>query len=139
MTFGQLQLLAGSFSSLIFVSSNFPMLWKVLKTRDVKSYSLGQIILRNLGNLVYWIYIASLPVGPAWYLQGFFTCSGLVLLACYLKFDAKCYPFRFANAKSNYLSHYMEFLKAGDRISKLVRRLGARNLQVFHAHESRYD
>ena len=92
MTFSQLQLLAGSLSSLIFVSSNFPMLWKVLKTRDVKSYSLGQIILRNLGNLVYWIYVASLPVGPVWYLQGFFTFSGLILLACYLKFDVKKWP-----------------------------------------------
>ncbi len=87
MTFNQLQLLAGSLSSLIFVSSNFPMLWKVMKTRNVKSYSLGQIILRNLGNLVYWIYVASLPVGPVWYLQGFFTLSGFVLLACYFQFD----------------------------------------------------
>jgi hypothetical protein len=86
MTFSQLQLLAGSLSSLIFVSSTFPMLWKVMKTRDVKSYSLGQILLRNLGNLVYWVYVVSLPVGPAWYLQGFFTLSGLVLLACYLLF-----------------------------------------------------
>lgn len=88
MTFSQVQLVAGSLSSLIFVSSNFPMLWKVMKTRNVKSYSLSQIILRNLGNLVYWIYVASLPVGPAWFLQGFFTLSGLILLACYLRFDA---------------------------------------------------
>ncbi len=88
MIFSQLQLLAGSLSSLIFVTSNFPMLWKVVKTRNVKSYSLGQIILRNLGNLVYWIYVASLPVGPAWYLQALFTLSGLVLLVCYLQFRA---------------------------------------------------
>jgi uncharacterized protein with PQ loop repeat len=89
MTFDRLQLLAGSLASLMFVSSNFPMLWKVMKTRDMKSYSLGQIILRNLGNLVYWIYVASLPVGPVWLLQGFFTLSGMILLVCYLGFDKK--------------------------------------------------
>jgi hypothetical protein len=86
MTIDHLQLLAGSLSSLIFVSSNFPMLWKVIKTKNVKSYSLGQILLRNLGNWIYWIYVASLPVGPAWYLQCLFTLSGLVLLSCYLLF-----------------------------------------------------
>jgi hypothetical protein len=95
MTFNQFQLLAGSLSSLIFVSSNFPMLWKLVKTRNAKSYSLGQIVLRNLGNLVYWIYVASLPVGPAWYLQGFFTLSGLVLLGCYLKYGTHLHRNRF--------------------------------------------
>jgi hypothetical protein len=92
MTFNQVQLLSGSLSSLIFISSNFPMLWKVMKTRNVRSYSLGQIILRNLGNLVYWIYVASLPVGPIWYLQVLFTLSGLILLVCYLRFNAHTHP-----------------------------------------------
>lgn len=89
MTFTHLRLLAGSLSSLIIVSSNFPMLWKVMKTRDVKSYSLGQIILRNLGNLFYWIYVVSLPFGPVWLLQVCFTLSGMILLACYLGFDKR--------------------------------------------------
>jgi hypothetical protein len=88
MTIDHLQFLAGSLSSLIFISSNFPMLWKVIKTRNVKSYSLGQILLRNLGNWIYWIYIASLPIGPAWTLQGLLTLSGLILLACYFLFSA---------------------------------------------------
>ncbi len=61
------------------------MLWKAIKTRNVKSYSLGQILLRNLGNWIYWDYVASLPYRPAWYLQGLFTLSGLMLLFCYLQ------------------------------------------------------
>jgi len=63
------------------------MLLKAFHTRDVKSYSLGQILLGNLGNFLYWIYLISLPFGPIWFIQGFFTLSSLLMLLAYLVYE----------------------------------------------------
>ncbi len=87
MNINSLQLLAGFVSSMIFITSNFPMIFKALKTKDLSSYSLGNLALRNLGNGVYWIYVISLPVGPVWFLQAFFTLASLVMLFCYLYYE----------------------------------------------------
>lgn len=81
------QLFAGSISCGIFITSNLPMLLKAFQTRDLKSYSLGQILLGNLGNCLYWIYLISLPLGPAWFIHGFFTLSSLLMLVGYLHFE----------------------------------------------------
>jgi len=64
----QLSLIAGAISSLMFVSSQVPMLLKAYKTRDLSSYSYLNIILVNVGNLIYRFYITSLPPGPIWLL-----------------------------------------------------------------------
>jgi uncharacterized protein with PQ loop repeat len=82
-----LQLFAGSFSCGIFIFSNLPMLLKAFRTRDLKSYSLGQILLGNLGNCLYWIYLISLPFGPIWLINGFFTLSSLLMLVAYLVYE----------------------------------------------------
>jgi len=82
-----LQVFAGFTSTAMFVSSNLPMLLKAYKTKNLKSYSLGHIVLGNLGNLVYWLYIASLPFGPVWILQGFFTLSAALMLFWYLRYE----------------------------------------------------
>ena len=81
------QLFAGSISCGTFIFSNFPMLLKALRTRDLKSYSLGQILLGNLGNCLYWIYLISLPFGPVWFVHGFFTLSSLLMLVGYLYYE----------------------------------------------------
>jgi uncharacterized protein with PQ loop repeat len=78
-----LSLIAGAVSSLIFVSSHVPMLWKAYKTRDLSSYSLLNIILINVGNLLYWLYIVSLPIGPVWMMHTFYTVSSGLLLYLY--------------------------------------------------------
>ena len=80
-------LLAGSLSTLLFVSSNFPMLLKAFRTQDLSSYSLTHITLSNLGNLIYWVYVVSLPVGPIWFLHGFFTVTTALMLVCYLRYQ----------------------------------------------------
>lgn len=59
-----MQLMAGSISSLFFISSNLPMLWKVYKTKSLRSYSFINILFNNIGDAVYWLYIGSLPIGP---------------------------------------------------------------------------
>lgn len=41
MDTSQMQLIAGAISSTMFVSSNFPMVYKAYNTKDLKSYSLS--------------------------------------------------------------------------------------------------
>ena len=81
---------AGMLSSLIFVSSNFPMLVKAVKTKELKSYSLGNIALSNVGNLIHWVYVSSLPLGPIWFLHGFFTITTFLMLVWYLRYEIGC-------------------------------------------------
>ncbi len=84
------QIVVGLVSSSIFVLSTLPMLWKVYRTRDLKSYSLGNITLSNLGNLIHWVYVAGLPVGPVWLLHGFSTLSTALMLLWYVRYELRC-------------------------------------------------
>ncbi|GAB4441296.1 MAG: hypothetical protein Fur0044_37780 [Anaerolineae bacterium] len=81
----QLSLLAGAISSLIFVGSHVPMLRRAYQTRDLRSYSRLNLILVNLGNLIYWLYLISLPPGPVWVLHSFYTLSSAWLLLWYCR------------------------------------------------------
>jgi uncharacterized protein with PQ loop repeat len=83
-----LQMAAGSISSLLFVTGNIPMLLKAYRTRDLRSYSLSNILLVNVGNLLYWFYVSSLPFGPVWLLHSFYTVTMVVLLVWYLRYQA---------------------------------------------------
>jgi len=76
--------LAGTISSFLFVGSNVPMLWKVFKTKDMHSYSILNLVLVNTGNLIYWLYIVSLPMGPIWLLHTFYTLVSVLMLILYL-------------------------------------------------------
>jgi len=84
METAHLGLIAGSLSSLLFVTSVFPMLLKVYQSHDMHSYTLGNIVLNNVANVVHWLYILSLPVGPIWLLHSFYTVTTLLLLVAYL-------------------------------------------------------
>ncbi len=79
-----MDIIAGMLSSIIFASGTVSMLMKVIRTQDVDSYSLSSIILNNLGNLVYWVYIFSLPVGPIYFLHLFYTVAMIVMLLCFV-------------------------------------------------------
>jgi hypothetical protein len=57
----RLSFIAGAVSSLIFVGSHVPMLWKAYRTKDLRSYSRLNLMLVNVGNLIYWLYLISLP------------------------------------------------------------------------------
>ena len=70
------------------------MLFKAFKTKDLSSYSLGQLALGNLGNTVYWLYVSTLPIGPVWFLQGFFSTSSALMLFCYLRYEKKWFRLR---------------------------------------------
>jgi uncharacterized protein with PQ loop repeat len=75
--------LAGMFSTMIFMSGTLSMLLKTWRTKDVDSYSLLSLILNNIGNIVYWVYILSLPVGPIYLLHGFYTLATVLMLVGY--------------------------------------------------------
>lgn len=81
-----LQIVAGSISSMLFITGNIPMLFKAFKTKNMRSYSLSNIVLLNVGNVVYWLYISSLPLGPIWLLHSFYTVSMAFMLLWYLRY-----------------------------------------------------
>ncbi|GJM42050.1 MAG: hypothetical protein DHS20C20_23320 [Ardenticatenaceae bacterium] len=83
------EMIAGFGSSMIFVLSNFPMVAKAVRTRNLKSYSFSQILMANVGNLLYWLYVVGLPMGPIWFLHGFNTAVSILMLTLYLCFEAK--------------------------------------------------
>lgn len=76
-----LQLIAGSVSSLIFITGTLNMVVKAWLTKDMASYSISALVLNNIGNLIYWLYIVSLPLGPIYLLHGFYTVTTIFLLA----------------------------------------------------------
>ncbi|WP_336715177.1 hypothetical protein [Arthrobacter sp. USHLN218] len=83
-----LAVLAGGVSTVIFAGSVMPMIVKAVRTRDLASYSLGNLLLSNTGNLVYAVYVYSLPAGPIWALHGFYILSTAFMLAMYLRHGA---------------------------------------------------
>ena len=81
------QLMAGSISLLFFISSNLPMLWKVFKTKNLRSYSFIHILFNNIGNIVYWLYVSSLPIGPIWMMHTFYTITSILMLVGYIRYE----------------------------------------------------
>jgi hypothetical protein len=81
-----LSVLAGSVSTAVFVASALPMLVKAARTKDLGSYSVGNILLANLGNVLYAVYVFSLPVGPIWALHSFYMVSSFAMLVMWLNY-----------------------------------------------------
>ena len=83
MTGTGVALLAGTISTVLFASSTLPMVVKAIRTKDLASYSLANMVLANIGNAVHCIYVVHLPLGPIWVLHGFYVVTtGLMLLWC---------------------------------------------------------
>jgi hypothetical protein len=89
-----LQVVAGALSTLIFATSNLSMLLKAVQIQELGSYSLAQIGLTNLGNLLYWLYVFTLPIGPIWLLHGFYTVVALLMLGLYLHHEKQFFQRR---------------------------------------------
>ena len=82
-----LPLIAGTISTVIFALSTLPMLRKAFHTRDLRSYSLGNILLANGGNLVHSVYVFALPPGPIWLLHSFYLVTTGLMLVWYLRYE----------------------------------------------------
>jgi uncharacterized protein with PQ loop repeat len=81
-----LPVIAGTISTTIFVLSTLPMLLKAFQTKDLTSYSLGNILLANVGNVVHSVYVFSLPLGPIWLLHSFYLVTTGLMLYWYLRY-----------------------------------------------------
>ena len=79
-----LAVLAGSVSTVVFIASYLPMLTKAARTHDLASYSVGNLVLANVGNAVYSIYVFSLPAGPIWALHSFYLLGSFAMLAMWV-------------------------------------------------------
>jgi hypothetical protein len=86
MSLSTVAVLAGVASTALFMTSTLPMLAKAWRTRDLSSYSLGQLLLSNLGNAVYSVYVFSLPPGPIWALHCFYVATTLTMLLWFLRY-----------------------------------------------------
>ena len=86
MSLSVLPIVAGTVSTVIFVASYLPMLWKALRTKDLSSYSMSNLLLINVGNAVHSLYVFSLPVGPIWALHSVYLGAGALMIMWYLRF-----------------------------------------------------
>jgi hypothetical protein len=84
-----LPILAGACSTAMFALSTLPMMVKAVRTKDLSSYSLGYILLNNVGNAVHSVYIFHLPAGPIWLLHLFHTVSTALMLVWYLRYERR--------------------------------------------------
>jgi uncharacterized protein with PQ loop repeat len=82
-----LPVIAGSTSTIIFAFSTLPMLVKAFRTKDLSSYSLGNILLANVGNVIHSIYVFHLPPGPIWLLHSFYLVTTGLMLVWYLRYE----------------------------------------------------
>jgi uncharacterized protein with PQ loop repeat len=82
-----LPVIAGTISTTIFALSTLPMLLKAFQTKDLRSYSLGNILLANAGNLIHCVYVFHLPAGPIWLLHSFYLLTTALMLVWYLRYQ----------------------------------------------------
>src|SRR5512134_1064298 len=82
-----LPMIAGFISTALFALGTLPMLIKAFRTKNLASYSLGNILMSNVGNLIYAIYVFHLPPGPIWFLHGYNLVSTGLMLFWYLKYE----------------------------------------------------
>jgi uncharacterized protein with PQ loop repeat len=73
----------------MFVLSTLPMLLKAFRTKDLKSYSLGNILLANAGNAIHSVYVFHLPAGPIWLLHSFHLITTGLMLFWYLRYERR--------------------------------------------------
>jgi uncharacterized protein with PQ loop repeat len=82
----ELPIIAGAISTTIFALSALPMLLKAFRTKDLRSYSLGNILLSNVGNVIHSVYVFSLPAGPIWLLHTFYLVTTGLMLIWYVRY-----------------------------------------------------
>ena len=80
---------AGAIATAIFAGSVLPMLGKAARTKDLSSYSRGHLVLANVGNLFYSVYVFHLPPGPIWALHTFYFVSTALMLGWYLRYGLR--------------------------------------------------
>ena len=80
---------AGVVATVVFACSALPMLGKAVRSKDLASYSRGNLVLANVGNAVYSVYVFSLPPGPIWLLHTFYVISSALMLLWSLRYGRR--------------------------------------------------
>ncbi|MEP6648883.1 MAG: hypothetical protein ABJA74_03100 [Lapillicoccus sp.] len=65
------------------------MLVKAVRTRDLSSYSAGNLVVANVGNVVHSIYLFSLPAGPLWLLHTFYVVNSALMLFWWWRYRSR--------------------------------------------------
>ena len=86
-----LPMIAGFVSTGLFAVGTLPMLTKAFRTKNLASYSLGNILLSNVGNVFYSIYVFNLPPGPVWFLHSYNLLTSGIMLVWYLRYEGACH------------------------------------------------
>lgn len=86
---------AGVVAMVVFAMSTLPMLGKAVRSKDLSSYSRGNLVLSNIGNLVYSVYVFNLPPGPIWLLHAYYLVSSALMLCWSIRYAV---PARVAGA-----------------------------------------
>ncbi|WP_199775255.1 hypothetical protein [Arthrobacter sp. PGP41] len=81
-----LSVLAGTLSTVLFALGMVPMLVRAARTKDLASYSLGNLLLTNAANAVHSVYVFSLPAGPIWALHLAYVVASALMLAWWLRY-----------------------------------------------------
>jgi uncharacterized protein with PQ loop repeat len=79
--------IAGFISTVLFTLGTLPMLAKAYRTRNLSSYSLGNILMSNVGNIIFAIYVFNLPSGPIWFSHGYNLLTTGLMLVWYLRYE----------------------------------------------------
>lgn len=82
-----LPLIAGFMATGLFAVGTLPMLVKAFRTKNLASYSLGNMLLNNVGNIVNSIYIFHLPPGPVWFLHSYNLLITGLMLVWFLQYE----------------------------------------------------
>jgi uncharacterized protein with PQ loop repeat len=102
-----LAVLAGSVSTVLFAVSTLPMLIKAARSKDLDSYSRGNLVLANTGNAVHSVYVFQLPPGPIWALHAFYIIASGLMLFWHLRY-AKRKPRRWSASRRRQVSPVVE-------------------------------
>ena len=65
------------------------MLIKAARTKELRSYSRGNLVLANVGNAVHCIYVVQLPPGPIWALHSFYVVTSGLMLVWHLRYAGR--------------------------------------------------
>lgn len=79
--------IAGFMSTGLFAVGTLPMLSKAFRTRNLASYSFGNILLSNVGNVIFSIYVFQLPPGPIWFSYVYNLVTTGLMLVWYLRYE----------------------------------------------------
>ncbi len=79
-------MISGTVSTVLFACAHLPMVFKAIRSRDMRSYSAASLAVGNVANLVHTVYVLSLPVGPVWFLHGFYLVTMGLMLVMWMRF-----------------------------------------------------